>query len=241
MSSLLSPTLLPSNYESNKSLVWTQSPPDFLRNTETKINSTNDEVIQKAKTKIKDFDIIDNNIGSKPLKRKVLKKCKEAILQSNDYKQIGKYLVESLNNVKYEWTAFVYQRLSADYFVSSFVYKIKLSFGELDIVLISHLRQSDINPNLSIVNKRRIQELPTSDDYHYLANIDKEIEELLHKNHVEDGEVMEEEEGIPHQMPQAIGGTDRFSWIQDWALDRIIKSLKDSIEGLKTSLRSDNN
>ena len=71
-----------------------------------------ESVIESAKYKIKDLEVLDNNIESKALTRKVFKKCKEAIIRCADFKQIGKYLVDSLNNWKYEWTAFVYPNLS---------------------------------------------------------------------------------------------------------------------------------
>ena len=100
-------------------------------------------MIDSAKNNIENVETINDNIETQKLKKRVIKKCKEAIRQSDDYQQIGRYLVDSLNDSEYEWTAFVYPKHSAQHSISNYVYRIELCFGNLCILLIGHYPHDD--------------------------------------------------------------------------------------------------
>ena len=55
-------------------------------------------MIDSAKNNIENIETINDNIETQKLKKRVIKKCKEAIRQIDDYQQIGRYLVDSLND-----------------------------------------------------------------------------------------------------------------------------------------------
>ena len=103
-------------------------------------------MIDSAKKSIDKHEMVTNNIEMSSLRKEVVKRCKEAIRQSDDYNQISQYLVDTLNNYNnndYEWNVFVCPNMSAQHSISNFVFKVHINFGQLSIILIAHYPQED--------------------------------------------------------------------------------------------------
>ncbi|CAG2172858.1 unnamed protein product [Oppiella nova] len=56
------------------------------------------KVMESAKSCVDNWEQIECNIAVKSVKKKVLKKCREAVRHSTDYNQLSQYLLDALNN-----------------------------------------------------------------------------------------------------------------------------------------------